>query len=613
MKMQTAFIKPIIFTLFWGIACLMPFAVLANPRSIYVAKSGNDKNSGNASSPVLTITKAESIALPGDRIIIYKGTYREMVIFHKGGSPGAAISYSASPGEEVIIKGSERVRTWVKAHGRTWRATINDDFFNGTNPFKEWINRDSSYRHLGEVYLDNKLLNEQKMKGDVERVIYSWFTSQENGKTIITANFGANDPNQKLTEINVRPSAFAAEKPGISFIVIDGLKIAQIASAPAFVNGVQPGAINANGGTHWVIKNCSLSYCKSVAISIGQTGHDYPGSSPGNPEYRDLSQDISTVGHDTITHNHISYCGQAGIFGLLHGTQSIIADNLIEDINSNNDFPGNEIAGIRLALAVDVLISHNLIRRVHGTGYGIYLGPLFQGARISRNVITETSQSAIYLYNSHGPALFDNNIISGPGKSTGEGVKMISAEGNVFVQNLFYDCAFINQKVPGRTFATSNFLPHSLVIKQTIPALAMDDRWYSNVFVKSGLDKLNNDPDCLADYNAYIQGALPTAWGDKQSHTIAANAGFALINTANSAKLMLDLKAIPKVTCPVLSPEYIGFFALSKQYLEYSNGKAITINEDFKHKPKDALSGFPGPFYQYWATSDNNQTLLFAY
>lgn len=594
-------------------SCLMVFAASANPRSIYVAKSGNDKNSGTASSPVLTIARAGSMALPGDKIIIHGGTYREIVIIHKGGTSSATISYSASPGEEVIVKGSERVKTWVRIDDHTWRAVINDDFFHELNPFKEWINRDSSYLHLGEVYLDNKPLNEQKTQDDVKRMVNSWFTSQENSKTIITANFGANNPNQKLTEINVRPSAFAAEKPGISFIVIDGLKIMQIASAPAFVNGVQGGAINVNGGTHWVIKNCSLSYCKSVAISIGQIGHDYPASNPGNPEYRDLSQDIATVGHDTISHNHISYCGQAGIFGLLHGTQSVIADNLIEDINPNNDFPGNEIAGIRLALAVDAVISHNLIRRVRGAGYGIYLGPLFQGAQVSRNIISGTGQGAIYLYNSHGPALFDNNIISGLGKSTGEGVKMISAEGNVFVQNLFYDCAFINQKVPGRTFATSNFLAHSLVIKQTIPALAMDDRWYSNMFIKGGLDKLNNDPDCLADYNAYIQGALPTTWGDKQSHTVVGGVGFALINSATAAKLVLNPKTIPKVACSVLNPEYIGFFALSKQYLEYPDGKAITINEDFKHRSKSTSPVLPGPFYEYRATTAKYQSVLFAY
>jgi alpha-N-arabinofuranosidase len=156
-------------------------------------------------------------------------------------------------------------------------------------------------------------------------------------------------------------------------------------------------------------------------------------------------------------------------------------------------------------------------------------------------------------------------------------------------------------------------LPHSLVIKQTIPALAMDDRWFSNVFIKGGLDKLNNDPDCLADYNAYMQGALPTTWGDKQSHTIAANTGFVLINTTASARLVLNPKAIPKVACPVLSPEYIGFFALSKQYLEYPDGKAITINEDFKRMPKGTSSVLPGPFYEYRATTTKYQPVLFAY
>ncbi|MDR3652198.1 MAG: right-handed parallel beta-helix repeat-containing protein [Paludibacter sp.] len=572
-------------------------------RVIHVAKTGLDSNDGNENSPLLTISKAETLAQHGDRIIVHKGTYREMIIFHSGGtSMDSRITYTAASGDNVIIKGSERIESWVKQGGNIWRAEIAESVFMGFNPFTIWINKESPTAHLGGVYLNNNPLKEKLTITEVGQIVGGWFTGQENGRTILWANFGKLNPNKELTEINVRPAAFSTINSGVSYIVLDGFKITQIASPMATINGEQPGAIAVNGGTHWLVQNCSLSDCKSVAISIGQTGHFYPNANPGNPEYRDLSRNISEVGHHVIRHNHIFRCGQAGIYGLLHGTCSEISDNLIEDINVNNEFSTEETAGIRLAMAVDVILNHNLIRRVNGTtegGYGLFLGPLFQGARISRNVISNTRRSCIYLYNNHGPALFDNNILSGPGKESKEGIKMESAEANVFVQNLFYDCGFSNIRIPGKTFATSNYLAHSLVIKQTIPALPRDDRWYSNLFIKGGLDQLDGDADCEADYNVYSDNASTCSWGDKHSKIVVGSAKFKLVDSADSVGLYINNKSIPKVSCPTLDPSFIGFFALSKQFIEYSDGKAITIDKDFLDSSTSELSRFPGPFYQY--------------
>jgi len=599
------------FLLFLSLLFPLPgFAADGDNKTIYVAKTGNDANNGSIKAPLLTISKAENLAHPGDRIVVHKGIYRETVVLNSGGTAlNSRITFVAAPGEEVVIKGSEQVRSWVKEKGRTWCAEINESFFKGFNPFARLVSKDSSFIHLGEVYLQNKPLKEQKDVNQVEATQGSWFTTQDNGKTIIIANFGNIDPNTQLTEINVRPAAFTAQKQEVNYIVLDGFKISQIASPMAFVNGEQTGAITLNGGTYWLIQNCTLSDCKSVAISIGQTGHAYPGAGPGKPEYSDLSKDITTVGHEIVKHNHIFRCGQAGIFGLLHGTFSEITNNLIEDINSNDSYPG-EIAGIHLVVAIDVLIDHNLIRSVNG--YGLFMGPLFQGAHISRNIITGTKASCLYFYNSHGPALIDNNILAGTGKQTGEGVSMMSAEANVFAQNLFYNCGFINEKVPGRSFATSNYLAHTLIIKQTIPVLPFDDRWYNNVFIKDGLNQLTPNADCLADYNVYLDGASGSSWGDKLSKSITGNTGFKLINTAKSISLIFNGKTIPKITSPVLSPEFIGFFTLSKQYIEYPDGKTIAVNKDFTGVTASKTAKPAGPFYQYPAEGSKGQ-LLFTY
>src|SRR5262249_8323976 len=143
-----------------------------------------------------------------------------------------------------------------------------------------------------------------------------------------------------------------------------------------------------------------------------------------------------------IRNNLIRRCGQAGIIGVLHGTRSEIYGNQIEDIGVRGDLIGEEAAGIRLAVSIYTIVRGNPVPRL-GTkemGNGVVRGPLYQGVRITGNVISDTGRSGLYFYISHGPALVDNNIIVGGGAETGEGVKLRGAEANVFAQNLFVDC-----------------------------------------------------------------------------------------------------------------------------------------------------------------------------
>lgn len=616
-KKQSVFMKILVLSLLFHFLFVTSFATNESFRNIHVAKSGSDANDGSAKAPLLTINKAGSIAHPGDNIIVHTGIYREMIVLTSGGTTQHdQITYKAAPGNEVIIKGSEIIKSWIRVNTHTWQTAIDENFFGKFNPFAELINTNSSFLHLGEVYLENHPLKEKKDISQVDSTEGTWFTKQENGKTVIIANFGQADPNIKLTEINVRPASFVAINPGIHYVVIDGFRIAQMSSPMSSIDGTQSGAISVNGGSYWLIQNCILSDCKSVAISIGQTGHPYPGAGPGKPQYSDLSQDIKGVGHHIIRHNHIFRCGQAGIFGLLHGSFSEITDNLIEDINIDNEFPAEESAGIRLALAIDTKINHNLIRRVNGNlgGYGIFLGPLFQGTTITRNIISDTRQSCIYLFNSHGPALISNNILYGPGKETKEGVKLMSAEANVFVQNLFYNCGWINSKTPGRSFATSNYLPHSLVIKQTIPALPIDDRWYCNLFIKAGLDQLSGTTHCEADYNVYLYGAAVSSWGssDKYSKIINHDPNFKLVHSSTGISLEFDDRLIPAIKSPLLGPNFIGFFTLSKQYIEYPDGKPITIDKDFYNTTSNKPYKLTGPFYKYPAVN-SKRFVLFTY
>jgi len=71
----------------------------------YVAKTGNNSNSGTLLSPFLTIQKAANVAVAGDSIFIRSGVYQEQVYFTTSGSSTSPINVVAYHGESPIIDG----------------------------------------------------------------------------------------------------------------------------------------------------------------------------------------------------------------------------------------------------------------------------------------------------------------------------------------------------------------------------------------------------------------------------------------------------------------------------------------------------------------------------
>ncbi len=77
-------------------------------REYHVSVKGDDTNKGTSKAHFKTISKAAEVAQPGDVITVHEGTYREYINPLRGGeSDQKRIVYQVSPGENVIIKGSE--------------------------------------------------------------------------------------------------------------------------------------------------------------------------------------------------------------------------------------------------------------------------------------------------------------------------------------------------------------------------------------------------------------------------------------------------------------------------------------------------------------------------
>lgn len=96
--------KPLTFVMV-AVAFALAFYLSCEVRAMnyYVAKDGDDTNSGTQSRPWKTISKANMILKPGDTVYLQAGTYRESLQPHRSGRQGKYIAYKRYRDEEVII------------------------------------------------------------------------------------------------------------------------------------------------------------------------------------------------------------------------------------------------------------------------------------------------------------------------------------------------------------------------------------------------------------------------------------------------------------------------------------------------------------------------------
>lgn len=600
---------------------LLLFYASAGATEYHVAKSGNDENKGNRAQPFLTISKAASIAIAGDRIVVHAGTYRELVVPKHGGSASdRPISYLAAPGEKVIIKGSEIIRGWQKLSGANWQVKIPNRFFNHYNPYRDlvfgdWFFPGPNKVHTGEVYLNEKPLGEV---AEVKTGL-TWSTSSKGDTTIITANFGDADPNVQTTEINVRPACFYPDKTGINYISISGFHFSQAATQWAAPTAEQIGLIGTNWSKGWLIENNTISDSKCVGIALGKdraSGHNVwfeNRAIDGAVHYNNVVQKViqegwskATIGSHLVRNNTIFRCGQAGIVGSFGAAFSEISGNHIYDIYTYRNFWGAEMAGIKLHAGIDAIIKNN---RIHNAQKGIWLDWMTQGTRISGNVLYENDFVDLFLEVNHGPYLVDNNFFL-----SAYNLKDLS-EGGAFAHNLF--AGLLSRAADART--TPHFEANSTRYLGLKDIQGGDMRFYNNIFIgKRGRSyysetypsKLPDEIDPLAGYglaiydraklpvqaagNLYLNGAFPLAGEKNKTLAIEKNITY----TLDSSKGQLTLKVGEAFTGPgnlsLISTATLGK-NINGLAFTAPDGSALSLNKDYLGNPRSPKQNFAGP------------------
>ena len=381
--------------------------VLCSPLTAavyHVAPTGDDASAGDADHPYRTISRAASVAQPGDTVTVHEGVYREWVNPPRGGrSDGERIVYEAAPDAEVLIKGSERAKGWKSVEGDTWQLELSNDYFGEFNPYAElvqgaWLWKKEQDCHLGAVYLDGHWLTEAASKEAVMAAAGEaplWFAEVDESTTRIWAQFPDVDPNESDVEINVRKVVFYPESTGINYITVRGFTMEQAATPWAPPTAEQFGVIGTNWSKGWIIEENTVRYAACVGVTLGKYGDELDNTHDYNRTILKALEDgwsKENIGHHLVRNNHIYHCEQAGIVGSLGAVFSTIEGNEIHDIHVRRIYSGCEMAGIKFHAPIDSLIRGN---RIYRTPRALWLDWMTQGTRVTGNLFHDNAAKDI--------------------------------------------------------------------------------------------------------------------------------------------------------------------------------------------------------------------------
>ena len=664
--------------------------------TIYVNATAKRSGHGTKESPFKRINDAAQVAKPGDEVLVAPGIYREYVNPKNGGTEDARITYRSEKPLGAVITGAEPVKNWKPLEGskNVWIARIPNGIFGDYNPYKTLVSGDwfiaTFIAHTGDVFLNNKSLYEvtdlegvknpvvYEISWDPDFTVYTWYTEQDEStnETVIYANFQGKDPNKEDVEIAVRENCFYPSEEGKGYITLSGFNVTKAATQWAHPTAYQEGMIGPHWSKGWIIEDCEVSHSKCSGISLGKYKQPNNDNKWLKWKYKDGTQTErdnicqaqiegwtkENIGSHIIRRCDIHDCGQTGIVGHLGGVFSIIEDNHIHNINNKRNLAGAEIGGIKMHAAIDVIIRRN---HFHHCSRGLWLDWQAQGTRVTQNLFHDNTLPADYNCNiknmdgltpgedvflevSHGPTLFDNNILLSDHsfKLPTQGVAMV----HNFIAGAFTAVGRgVNNGAVSKPSPryTPYHVQHRTEVMGFMTILHGDARFYNNIFVQKekrpgmveieaanknnewtdanltcgtipydeyptqaewekqfegycgmgsdASDRYYNPLPVWAGGNVYFNGAVPMK---KETDALKVDGKATFELTEKDGKYTFKTNVydlLPKTNAACICTETLGMAFEPEQKFENPDGSQIVFNYDFFDNPRGA-NPVPGPF-----------------
>ncbi|WP_124065499.1 right-handed parallel beta-helix repeat-containing protein [Clostridium sp. E02] len=383
-----------------------------------------EERDGSIQKPFQTINEAAAAAVPGTRVWIHGGVYRECVHPAMGGTgPDRMICYEAWQNEPVCIKASIEGKNFTPSRGwrwnhfssdaqeegvSIWEIKLNPEDFKGYNPFcavnilhdrlfLEYDKTDMTtyLNRRGMVFCDGKPL--------VQVSLYHQLSEQENaywveanGQTVHVRLSKDDDPKKHRLEITCREQCFAPEIPFLSYIKVKGITCAHAATgAPV----PQRGSISCFRGHHWIIEDCEVDWANGVGIDIGNECW-----------HHSVSED-QIIGNTIIRRCRIKNAGVCGIAGLF-AQNLLIEDNVIEGTGWQRMELSWEAGAIKIHNCRNSLIRRNIFTKTFRADH-LWLDCNNENNRITQNLFLDgiEQREAVFIECTRdGVNLIDNNI-----------------------------------------------------------------------------------------------------------------------------------------------------------------------------------------------------------
>lgn len=388
--------------------------------------AASDENDGSPEHPFITINAAAALALPGTRVLIHGGVYRECVHPARGGDGiDKMISYEAYGNEKVVIKASVTAKEFQKSEGwnlsrfttetkqegapvTVWKTELDPEEFRGYNPFcavnilhdRLFIEYDKTdmttyLNRRGMIFCDGKPLRQVSLYNQLGGQPGSYWI-EANGQTVHFRLFEDENPKGHLIELTCREQCFAPKIPFLSYIKVKGLTCAHAATgAPV----PQRGAISAFRGHHWIIEDCTVEWSNGVGIDIG------------NECWHHTVTAGQVIGSSVIRRCRIYDAGVCGIAGLF-AENLLIEDNLIQGTGWQKMELSWEAGGIKVHNCTDSIFRRNIFTRTYRADH-LWMDVGNQNNRITQNLFLDgiEQREAIFIECSRDDVnLIDNNI-----------------------------------------------------------------------------------------------------------------------------------------------------------------------------------------------------------
>ncbi len=464
----------------------------------------HDNNIGTAKLPFKTISKAASIAMPGDTVIVFEGVYRERVAPARGGIKNKYIVYIAASGNDVCIKGSEIWKTkWIAVSETSsiYKSKFDTSVFAGFNPFIEKFKGPEKFYSLGQIFVNSESYAQVQNMEQLYLTPGGFYVSENGEDLYLNYNTKRNYTiYNSLIEYSVRNRIFAPKKRGLNYIEVNGFRMEHCANQ--FPSDFwdqkgypQSGALGCRSGNHWIIRNNSIRFARSIGIDCGSEG-------PVDLEGDSTTIDKSTTGFHLIENNTVSDNGICGICGW--NTQgTIVRYNLVERNNKSAN-PWAEAAGIKFHFMNNGIIEGNIVR--DNDAAGIWLDNVWYNARITRNTVIGNSGQGIFVELGYGNCMVDNNVVAYT--KMGDGIYTHDASGVTIANNLIFcnsHYGIYSRIVSERTLV--NETGQNSIVESS------DNKVFNNIFIDNYRGNIcfpanfnNRAKNNKSDYNLYANG-----------------------------------------------------------------------------------------------------------